>query len=210
MELSTGPDLRTHDLVLFRADDHRLPAWADRIDGNAWGVVRRADTPPETIPLGVRGRTRDERRALDIRSSDVVRSVAPETLIDGAPLMATNPALAQTISAVARAAQTLLDHRAWGPTGSAGFELATGVPVVHRTSDLDMIVRTPDPMPRGEAAEIAAFLTALPSRVDCLLETGAGAVALTEWADRSLAQVVVRTPAGPILTADPWSPSRSA
>src|ERR671917_16945 len=34
---------------------------------------------------------------------------------------------------------------AWGPTGSIGFELATGVAVAGPASDLDVVVRAPEP-----------------------------------------------------------------
>jgi phosphoribosyl-dephospho-CoA transferase len=83
-----------------------------------------------------------------------------------------------------------------------GFELATGVAVAGNASDLDVVVRSPEPWPLESAREIADHLNRLPTCVDAQLDTPAGAVMLSEYArgDRFL----LRTPDGPRLTWDPW------
>jgi phosphoribosyl-dephospho-CoA transferase len=91
---------------------------------------------------------------------------------------------------------------AWGPTGSVGFELATGVAAAGAASDLDVVVRAPEPWPLERAREIADHLQRLPARVDAQLDTPAGAVALAEYVRGG--QVLVRTPDGPRLSRDPW------
>jgi phosphoribosyl-dephospho-CoA transferase len=90
----------------------------------------------------------------------------------------------------------------WGPTGSAGFELATGVPAAGAASDLDVVVRAPEFWPLERAREVAEDLAPLPARVDAQLDTPAGAVTLAEYACGG--HVLVRTPDGPRLTRDPW------
>ena len=90
----------------------------------------------------------------------------------------------------------------WGPTGSVGFELATGVAVVGTDSDLDVVVRSPEPLPLGNAREMADHLNQLPTCVDAQLDTPAGAVMLNEYARGE--RVLLRTPDGPRLTWDPW------
>jgi hypothetical protein len=50
----------------------------------------------------------------------------------------------------------------WGPTGSAGFELASGCPTVTQTSDLDLLMRAPDPLDRTSAKTL--IRCPLPSR----------------------------------------------
>jgi phosphoribosyl-dephospho-CoA transferase len=96
----------------------------------------------------------------------------------------------------------------WGPTGSAGFELATGMPTISASSDLDVLVRTPDEMTPGDAVTLLATLEAEAARagirIDVQLETPAGAIALAEWA-AAKPSTMLRTPSGPRLVANPWS-----
>jgi phosphoribosyl-dephospho-CoA transferase len=88
----------------------------------------------------------------------------------------------------------------WGPTGSAGFELATGHPSTTLRSDLDLVVRLPELPAAEQIATLAAELCALPAHVDCQLDTGRGAVTLTELA-RGPEQILLRTLSGAHLVA---------
>ncbi len=38
--------------------------------------------------------------------------------------------------------------RGWGVTGSTGYALATEIPVLHAASDLDLLIRAPQPLDR--------------------------------------------------------------
>jgi phosphoribosyl-dephospho-CoA transferase len=91
---------------------------------------------------------------------------------------------------------------AWGPTGSVGFELATGVPSTGVASDLDVVIRAPQPWSLEYAREMADCLNRLPARVDAQLDVPAGAVALDEYARGG--PVLLRAPDGRGLTRDPW------
>ena len=86
----------------------------------------------------------------------------------------------------------------WGPAGSVGFTLATGVSAVTASSDLDLVL-TMDDVPRlVMLAELREAFRELPARVDCQLDLPIGGVALDELlgpADR----VLVRTADGPLL-----------
>ncbi|GAB98666.1 phosphoribosyl-dephospho-CoA transferase [Gordonia namibiensis NBRC 108229] len=102
-----------------------------------------------------------------------------------------------------RLARPLLDATGlgWGPTGSVGFELATGKPTATPDSDLDLLIRADDL--RNELPLLTSLhhqLRALPARVDCLVETASGALALAELAD-SRTDLLLRTPGGPCLVA---------
>ena len=74
----------------------------------------------------------------------------------------------------------------WGVTGSAGFQLATGLPTAHPDSDLDLLLRTERPL----------LLQGSACRVDLQLETPLGGLALREWAGTS-SRVLVKTADGP-------------
>ena len=96
------------------------------------------------MPVGIRGATRGERFGtwLDLASIDA-RST-PEQLA-AAPVHAARaalPALSLLVAIKVRCDHTQL---AWGPTGSVGFELASGVPTVTESSDLDLVMRAPRP-----------------------------------------------------------------
>ena len=99
----------------------------------------------------------------------------------------------------------------WGVTGSAGFSLATGICMVRRDSDLDLLLRAPRPISRDEASAIIGVLRRAPVRVDAQVETTHGAFALAEWAAGS-ARVLLKTEYGPVLVDDPWQcePTSSA
>jgi phosphoribosyl-dephospho-CoA transferase len=88
----------------------------------------------------------------------------------------------------------------WGPTGSVGFELATGAATATADSDLDLVVRAPLLTPRvlTRLVELHARLKGVSVRVDCQIETVGGAIALAELASAA-SEVLVKTNAGPTL-----------
>ena len=110
------------------------------------------------------------------------------------------------LAALARVAPLLASrgHR-WGPGGSVGFEIATGVATATSSSDLDLILRQEHRLGLDEAIDLRAVLVgaAAPARVDVLLETPCGGVSLADLAAMP-ARLLVRTPDGPRLLADPW------
>lgn len=202
-----GMTARPHDLVRLAggARPAELPGWAAAaLAACGWAVVRRAPHPPGLIPVGVRGPRRSQRHAAFVSAGEVTRRVPPEELSQprGPDLSAT---LRDTLAAAGRSlAEELGREAVWGPVGSVGFELATGHQVTHPESDLDLLVRTPHRLPPATAARLVTAFAALPSRVDCQLETPRGGIALAEWA-RTGGPVLARTAYGPELVDDPWA-----
>jgi phosphoribosyl-dephospho-CoA transferase len=96
----------------------------------------------------------------------------------------------------------------WGPTGSAGFELASAMPTLTRDSDLDIVVRAPTPLPRDEAAALFDALSHAAqeagTRIDAQIETPDAAFSLAEFARPNL-RVMLRHADGPRLVIDPWA-----
>jgi phosphoribosyl-dephospho-CoA transferase len=208
MVMNTEPALRTHDLLLFPAAayDDELPDWVDREDGYSWAVVRRQKPTREgIIAAGLRGRQRSERKAIELRVDDVLRKASPEDLVSPDALGLSASGVRESLETIAAHSATWFGGRAWGPTGSVGFQLATQLPVVRESSDLDLIVRVDAYLAPSEARSILDNLAKLPCRVDCLLEMAFGAVALAEWAGSSNSDVLLRTANGPSLTKNPWS-----
>lgn len=211
--LSCDARWRPHDLLrlqrlqTFDAE----PAWVREAFQRApYAVVRRALAADGFVAIGVRGAGRSQRYGTWALSADVVSAVSPETLASCTPLAgrAALPAFAALAALQADAAGPL-GAFAWGPTGSAGFELATYLPTVTASSDLDLLIRAFEkPLARNLATHLLDYLHALAQRagvrVDAQLDTPAGGVALAEWA-ADKPRVMARHASGPRLIADPWA-----
>jgi phosphoribosyl-dephospho-CoA transferase len=215
MELAVMPGrpVRAHDLIRLREPialimDASIPAWVEPALLRApWVVVRRGHFRDGIIPVGVRGPARHQRFAAVLAVADIADRLSPEELAESHRVIARRrkdeaPALA----ALARVAPILANrgHR-WGPGGSVGFEIATGVATATSSSDLDLILRQDNRLPPDEAIDLRAVLAeaAAPVRVDVMLETPHGGVSFADLAAMP-ARLLVRTPDGPRLSADPW------
>jgi phosphoribosyl-dephospho-CoA transferase len=215
MELAVMPGrpATTHDLIRLREPialtvDASVPAWVEpALRRTPWVVVRRGHVRDGMIPVGVRGLARQQRFGAALAVAEIADRLSPEELTESRHVISRRrndeaPALA----ALARVAPILASrgHR-WGPGGSVGFELATGVATATSSSDLDLILWQDHRLGPTEAIELRAVLAeaAAPARVDVLLETPRGGVSLLDIAAMP-ERLLVRTPDGPRLSADPW------
>jgi len=177
------------------------PDWAHEILVAGWPVVvRRAPHQAGHIPIGIRGHARSERWAGWLPSSAVTGAIAPEALRTIPPQR--DLPLWQALEHL-RPALNATDL-AWGITGAAGFELATGIPLLHADSDLDLLLRTPEPFSREQAHALWAECETALCRIDLQLQTPNGGLALAEWASQT-ARVMVKGQHAPRLLTDPWA-----
>ena len=164
-------------------------------------VVRRALSEQGLVAVGVRGRLREQRYATFMAVDAVLRCVKPEALcqVSADRDLPALRALDQL--------RPLLDDCGWvwGVSGSAGFELASGVQALHERSDLDLILRAPHSLDRRQAQAWVKILDSAMCPVDMQLQTPFGAVALREWAG-SPRRVLLKNASGACLVADPWQP----
>ncbi|CAB3745204.1 Phosphoribosyl-dephospho-CoA transferase [Paraburkholderia sediminicola] len=212
--LSCDTRWQPHDLLRL----HRLPhfdgepAWVrGAFERTPYAVVRRALAADGFVAIGLRGTERSQRYGAWAHRDDIEIAVPPETLARRSPLESRNalPAFA-ALAALQRDTAGALAGFVWGPTGSAGFELATQTPTVTLSSDLDLLIRAPEKLSHHAAIQLLNYLQAIAQhagiRVDAQLETPAGGVALAEWAaDKT--RVMVRHALGPQLVTDPWAPA---
>lgn len=205
MELTVHDLLRLpHPSALVSRDT--APAWVqETLSRTPWVVVRRAPVEGEFFPVGVRGQRRSERFAAFVHSSSIVECVSPESLSSS---QAWKKAVRREQLPALRFLPRLHDalrtyDLRWGPVGSVGFELATGFPGAHLTSDLDLIVRMNCLwMPPAIAASLLAILQEREVRVDLLLETTEGALSFREYASGE-PNLLLRSVYGPSLIPHP-------
>ena len=199
-----------HDLLWVStmptaADGAPLPDWAIAACRQGAPVaVRRAPRGADgLIPVGLRGSARNERCAGTIAASAITRVVTPETLATTATAIPHDAPFAalRTLRALAPALDAL--SWAWGPTGGAGFALASGLPVLHGTSDLDLVVRMPHPPSTAQRDLLVHLLDDTECRVDLQIDTGHGGFAFRDWL-ASPHKTLLKTDNGPRLVADPW------
>lgn len=192
-------EIRPHDLLRLSSPDAIAaidpPAWVGASLVEApWVVVRRSSTIPGRIAVGVRGSTRTERFAAFVSPDDLAEALAPKDLRDRVPERP-HPAF----EAIARLRPWLDEtSRDWGPAGAAGYELATRRPALTGTSDLDLVVRFDRLPATRQLRALAAAAAATPLRVDILVETPHGAVALAELVSGA-PELLLRTAEGPRL-----------
>lgn len=206
-------NVRPHDLVRLAPGAPPFadaPGWvAAALERAPFAVVRRAPRIGNKIAVGVRGDVRSERFGAWIEPRWIDAILTPEDLCTRAP----EPARAGLPAfALLRAVASILDARAlaWGPAGSAGFELATAMPAITASSDLDIVVRAPTPLPRADASALLDALSHAAqqagTRIDVQIETPEVAFSLAEFARAGL-RVMLRHADGPRLVADPWAAS---
>jgi phosphoribosyl-dephospho-CoA transferase len=195
---------RVHDLLqiepaFFPSGSLAEPCWArETLIVYPWVVVRRAQTSFGRIAIGVRGAARSERWGAFCDGSQVRTIVRPEQLL---PSSCRTPALRTLHEIRERWADLALS---WGPTGSVGFELASGRRVTTEASDLDLVIRAPQRIPVDRARSLLERTLGLGTRVDARVETPLCGFALEEYALASSSQILLRYAEGVRLGEDPW------
>jgi phosphoribosyl-dephospho-CoA transferase len=212
--MGPGLEVQTHTLLRIAggavlAGAAAAPAWVGAsLRATPWVVVRRAERAAGSIPVGVRGAARAQRFAAWLQPHAVLDAVsAPQLARRRAwaahPRAAGVPALA-ALDAVAAIMAAHALHGHWGPAGSVAFELASGQATASAHSDLDLVIELAAPLAVTAAARLLRELEALAVRVDVLLETPRGGVALAE-VSHGHPPYRLRTPRGSCLTHDPWA-----
>ncbi|AOV98548.1 phosphoribosyl-dephospho-CoA transferase [Edwardsiella hoshinae] len=197
--------LRPHDLVWLNRRDALEGVTAEWLDQH-WTldlplVVRRDVDAQGRIPVGVRGVSREQRAAGWVKPAAITRVCTPLSLADVPRLLRSNFITQPTLQMALCLARQVWPWE-WGITGSVGYALATGRPVIHVTSDLDLLIRAPRPLSGEVVARWCQQLATGPCRVDTQVETALGAFALNEW--RRSEKVLLKTSYGPRLVRDPW------
>jgi len=198
-----------HDLLWGMTPEQlavAAPMWAvEALRQGQPVVVRRAVSGLGQVAVGVRGPLREQRLAAVMSVEAIERRVKPEDLCH-ASSDRDLPALRALVQL-----RAMLDACGWvwGVSGSAGFELACGIQALHERSDLDLILRTPQPLGREQAREWVKIFDTAACQVDMQLQTPHGAIALREWAGSS-PRVLLKNAREACLVINPWNPQEQA
>jgi phosphoribosyl-dephospho-CoA transferase len=202
--------LHVHDLILLRTESAVISTQGDPAcpylnpNRRPWVVVRRGRISDGLIPVGVRGMQRHERWAGFASLSEVLETRRPDQL---------RLLLAEDSRRGLQAFQTLsyLESQlvglnmSWGPGGSVGYELASGIPAVHDGSDLDLILFAPKKLNITKAQDLWRMISSAPGKVDALIETPFCGFSLEEFVTTSPRKILLRTSDGRILGYTPWN-----
>lgn len=207
------PFWRPHDLAWITPEQagqvlpRDAPVWAQAVLGFGLPViVRRAPRDAHSLPVGIRGDSRDKRFATRIPASALHDRTTPESLSQSLEHM--DPLRCATIAAMAAVGEAaqIFDplNLSWGIGGAVGYELATHTPATHELSDIDLLLRLPARPERAELQELAERLSRLSARCDVQIETPLGGMAMADWLSGA-PRVMIKSDQGPYLVADPWA-----
>src|SRR3984957_2249346 len=165
--------LHVQDLILLRTESAVISTQGDPAcpylnpNQRPWVVARRGRILDGLIPVGVRGSQRHERCAGFTRLSEVLETRRPDQL---RLLLADDSRRAlQAFRSLSYLESHLIGlPMIWGPGGSVGYELASGVAAVRDSSDLDLILFAPKKLDMAEAQDLWRMISSAPGKVDVL------------------------------------------
>ncbi|MGM1035060.1 MAG: malonate decarboxylase holo-ACP synthase [Bacillota bacterium] len=196
-------ELSPHDLLRIKGAEELIshtpiPNWVERsLAISPFVVIRRSPAAKGQVAVGVRGTERNKRFAAFLPIDSILSRVSPEQLAQEKGWQNHSKKIFHCLDWIS----DLLDVASltWGPTGSVGFELATGQEAVTEKSDIDIVIRISEEFTITYAQKIENGLKKLPFRIDVQLETKEGAFSLSEYVNSEGKKVLFRTMDGPFL-----------
>lgn len=161
------------------------------------------------IPAGIRGKKRDQRQALWVPQTHILKIKKPSEIV----LLTNDKWAVQNLTSYPafQALTMLIDRIASmqnrfsipiGVSGSLAFSLAVREVRISLESDLDLTLNCREQQEKTYFNELQSFLMKLPCRVDVQIETPLGGFSLLEWLSGE--EVLLKTNTGPVLTRNPW------
>ena len=181
------------------------PSWVEQsLQSAPYVVVRRWKQCTTEIAVGVRGSSREERWASFIASSAMIESLSPSDLrisqLEDRNRLECIDALRHL--QFLEQAWSELENR-WGPGGSVGYELASGVNTCRPSSDLDIVVFAPEPISLHGAEQLLYSAKAISESIDIIVEAPQCGFSLKEFVQNG-DNFVLRCADGPRLASNPW------
>lgn len=159
--------------------DTKLPMWATEfVERTPYVVVKRGEEKTGMVPIGIRGITRQQRFGCYMNLDNISQVYKPYELLE----FKSNCGLWNKVASLLPGIfETYKDRVTYGPTGSVGFELATGFKATTISSDLDLLIQTEEPLEVEIAKKILVQLLKINIKMDITLGISMGYVALEEY-----------------------------
>lgn len=196
-------ELKVHDLIQIDSSDDifsytKEPNWLERsIKKAPFVVVRRAYSESDFVPVGIRGKNRNERFAAFLNVNNIKTYYTPEQIVKNENWLLYSQKIFSYIEYIKQVMNK--NNLIWGLVGSVGFELISNVPMVNKNSDIDLIIRYTPCLTPSLSRFIINYLDKLPIQVDIQVETNFGSFALQEYAYANGKPILFKTRSGPIL-----------
>ncbi|WP_058912634.1 malonate decarboxylase holo-ACP synthase [Entomohabitans teleogrylli] len=196
---------RPHDL-LWLADSSALEGFTEPWVAAQWRpalpvVVRRDAARIGRIPVLIRGMRHQQLAAGWVNASRIIRTVMPESLTDTRRLLCSPFVSQPPVQGAIQLAMQIWPWT-WGITGDVGYSLATEIPLLHATGELNLLIRAPLAHSREAFRPWLSRVNQLPCRTATQVETPYGGFALAEWLQEG--RVLLKTHYGTRLVSDPW------
>lgn len=195
-------EIKVHDIVQFASINDietsmELPEWVkDAPASQNFGVVRRMPITNKTVPIGLRGDTREKRHGAFIHESYIMQVISPVSLVNRIDEF-NDRIYFPTLYKVKEVFEKY--SLKWGPTGSIGFEIATSIPVTTPNSDIDICLYL-DQIDTDLLVVVGKFLDSLDRRIDVQVEVPSiGAFILNDYLKNMKAGFIIKTKFGPHL-----------
>jgi phosphoribosyl-dephospho-CoA transferase len=206
MEIQPHDLIKISDLSQLKLNEEK--EWvAASLRQTPFVVVRRSErTNPDYIPVGIRGVERNQRETALLHRKGIASIITPYGISERKMWQLLKLKRQQQIPVlrIIDSVTEIMRNWRWGPTGSAGFEMATGNSSLKETSDLDIVIDVRGQSDFREAGDLLQKLDQLGVRIDIQIETKDGVFILREIIDRRANTVILRTCSGPKLVSNPW------
>lgn len=201
-----------HDLLTFAHENdlilekNPLPEWAkDSLSKAKIVVVRRGIIKDGLIPVGIRGKQKNQRLGCFLPKDKILKQYHPDYFIrhQSWTNLSVDRQKMPAFQALNEMVPVLKDFH-WGVSGSLAYEMATGVKMVHQTSDIDVIAWQVKPMSVPQAQALLRRLNQFNVHADMQVVNQDRGFALEEYAMNRDAEILIKTDEGPCLSDDPW------
>ncbi len=196
-----------HDLVWFSGPEDLitsgpLPSWVlESIAKAPVGIVRRGQHGTQELLIGIRGGSKAQRFATKINCNHIIRLQSTQSLLEH-PIPSSHLPLWRGLPVIK---DYLIAHQLrWGLSGSAAYELATGIPTVNEDSDLDLIALDPPVLELNQATIILNALKQFSFHADVQILHGQVGFSLEEYVNHPHEKILLKTATGPVLSSTPW------
>ena len=208
-------DLKPHDIIKVKNIDEIIRnvkdcRWIEETLKKApFVVVRRGEFIEGEVPIGIRGKTRDERYGTYLKRENILEVIVPQDISEKKLWLTNNHIRTSEIFNALKITDSVLKEKnlKWGPTGSTAFELVSDVETINKNSDLDILIKVPNFFCINEAKEINEKLQKVPCKIDIQLEVPRGIISLVEYG-RGANPILLRTNEGYSLVKNPWEDNK--